>query len=76
MLEREVKVNGMYKHFKGTFHRVICIAKDSETLEEKVVYTHEDTGEIWVRNKFEFLSKVDKIKYPNIEQEYRFEEIN
>ena len=73
MLEREVKINGTYKHFKGTLHKVICIAKDSETLEEKVIYTHEDTSEIWVRDKKDFLSKVDKEKYPNIEQEYRFE---
>ena len=76
MLEREVRVNGLYRHFKGTLHKVICIAKDSETLEEKIVYTHEDTGEVWVRGKNEFLSKVDKIKYPNVEQDYRFEEIN
>ena len=75
MLEREIKVKGIYKHFKGTLHKVICIAKDSETLEEKVVYTHEDTGEIWIRDKKMFLSKVDKEKYPNIEQVYRFEEV-
>ena len=73
MLENVVKVNGLYKHFKGTLHRVICIAKDSENLTEKVVYTHEDTGEIWVRDKEMFLSKVDKVKYPNVEQVYRFE---
>lgn len=75
MLEREVKVNTLYKHFKGTLHKVICVAKDSETLKEKVVYTHEDTGEIWVRDKEMFLSKVDKVKYPDIEQVYRFEEV-
>lgn len=75
MLEREVKINGIYKHFKGTTHKVICIAKDSETLEEKVVYTHENTNEIWVRDKKEFLSEVDHQKYPNVEQKYRFEEI-
>ena len=75
MLEREVKINGMYKHFKGTLHKVICVAKDSETLEEKVVYTHEDTNEVWVREKCEFLSEVDKVKYPNAKQKYRFEEI-
>lgn len=75
MLEREIKENTLYKHFKGTLHKVICVAKDSETLVEKVVYTHEDTGEIWVRDKEMFLSKVDKAKYPDIKQIYRFEEI-
>lgn len=73
MLERNVKINGIYKHFKGTYHKVICLAKDSETLEEKVVYTHENNGEIWVRDKEEFLSVVDHQKYPNIKQKYRFE---
>ena len=76
MLERKIKINGLYKHFKGTIHKVICIAKDSEDLTEKVVYTHEDTNEIWVRDKKEFLSKVDKNKYPNVEQVYRFELID
>jgi len=73
MLEREVKPNQIYRHFKGTYHKIICIAKDSETLQEKVVYTHEDTNEIWVREKEMFLSKVDKEKYPDTTQEYRFE---
>lgn len=75
MLEREIKVGFLYKHFKGSIHKVICIAKDSETLEEKVIYTHEDTGEIWVRDKVEFLSEVDSVKYPDVLQKYRFEEI-
>ena len=73
MLERNVKEGEIYKHFKGTFHKIICIVKDSETLEEKVVYTHEDNGEIWVRDKKEFLSEVDPQKYPNVKQKYRFE---
>ncbi|MCI6265389.1 MAG: DUF1653 domain-containing protein [Erysipelotrichaceae bacterium] len=75
MLERNVKVGKKYKHFKGTHHKVICLAKDSETLEEKVVYTHEEDGTIWLRDKKEFLSEVDHQKYPNINQKYRFEEI-
>lgn len=73
MLERKIKVKGIYKHFKGTTHKVICLAKDSATLEEKVVYTHEEDGSIWVREKREFLSEVDHNKYPNVEQIYRFE---
>lgn len=72
MSERRIKPGQIYKHFKGTYHKIICIAKDSETLEEKVVYTHEDTKDIWVRSKKEFLSPVDKNKYPNIKQKYRF----
>ena len=74
MLEREVKINGIYKHFKGHIYKVIGIAKDSETLEEKVVYQNIDTLELWIRDKQDFLSEVDKNKYPDVEQEYRFEE--
>lgn len=76
MLEREVKIGGIYRHFKGSFHKVICIAKDSETLEDRVVYNHEDTGEVWVRDKKEFLSEVDHNKYPDVKQKYRFELID
>lgn len=73
MLEREVKIGAIYKHFKGTYHQVISLAKDSETMVEKVVYTHEETGEVWVRDKAEFLSEVDHEKYPQVNQKYRFE---
>ena len=70
---REIKTGKQYRHFKGDIIKVICIAKDSETLKEQVVYEH--NNQIWVRDKEMFLSKVDKEKYPNIEQTYRFEEI-
>ena len=73
MSVRKIKEGQIYRHFKGTLHQVIALAKDSETLKEKVVYNHLDTKEIWVRDKVEFLSKVDIQKYPNTTQEYRFE---
>lgn len=69
----EVKVGNIYRHFKGMKVKVIALAKDSETLEDMVVYEHLDTNEIWVRPYKMFVSKVDKEKYPNISQEYRFE---
>lgn len=31
-------MNKYYRHFKGNIYKLIGIAKDSETLEEKVVY--------------------------------------
>ena len=73
MLEREVKIGGLYRHFKGHVYEVIAIAKDSENLKDKVIYKNIDTNELWVRDKEEFLSFVDKKKYPNVEQKYRFE---
>ena len=70
---REITKGKQYRHFKGDIVKVICLAKDSETLKEQVVYEH--NNQIWVRDKEMLLSKVDKEKYPNIEQVYRFEEI-
>lgn len=69
----DIKVGNVYKHFKGMKVKVIALAKDSETLEDMVVYEHLDTKEVWVRSYKMFTSKVDKEKYPNISQEYRFE---
>lgn len=67
----EVVVGGTYRHFKGTFHKVICLAKHSETQELLVVYTHGD--DFWARPLSMFNSLVDKNKYPNVLQKYRFE---
>ena len=72
----EVVVGGIYKHFKGFKILVIAIAKHSETLEKMVVYKHLDTLEFWVRPYNLFASKVDKEKYPDVLQEYRFELID
>ena len=70
----EVIIGGIYRHFKGHIYKVLYVAKDSETLDDVVVYQDTtDESKIWVRKKDMFLSKVDKNKYPNITQEYRFE---
>ena len=71
---QELKINGIYKHFKGDYYLVEDIAKDSETKEEMVVYRklYDDCG-LWVRPKDMFLSEVDHEKYPNVKQKYRFE---
>ncbi len=69
----KIKVNKQYKHFKGKIVTVLALAKHSETLEDMVVYEHD--GDIWVRPYELFVSKVDKEKYPNVQQEYRFEEV-
>lgn len=69
---REVKI-GKYRHFKGNIITVLYLAKDTETLEDLVVYEHDN--QIWVRPKKMFLSEVDHEKYPDVKQKYRFEEI-
>ncbi len=72
----DIKKNDKFRHFKGKIVEVIEIGKDSETLEDLIIYKHIDDDVIWVRPKEMFASKVDKIKYPNVKQEYRFEKIN
>lgn len=69
---REIEVGKTYRHFKGMLVKVIALAKHSESLEDMVVYVHEDDGQVWVRPLEMFNSKVDKEKYPDILEEYRF----
>ena len=70
----EVKVKGIYKHFKGDYYLVEDIAINSETLEKLVIYRSlYGDGGLYARPYDMFTSKVDKEKYPNVYQEYRFE---
>lgn len=73
-MKRKIEVGKKYKHFKGTIYEVIAIAKHTETLEDLVIYKHDD--KIWARPYDMFNSEVDHEKYPNIKQKYRFEEID
>ena len=74
---RRIKVKGIYRHFKGLLVIVEDIALDSETKEKMVVYRELVGNEgLWVRPLDMFLSEVDKKKYPNVKQKYRFELLN
>ena len=75
MAYRIPKKGELYRHFKGNLYEVIVIARDSETLEEMVVYKEMDGEAVYVRPLRMFVSKVDHEKYPDVLQEYRFEHI-
>ena len=70
---RKVKIGAKYKHFKGKIVEVLMIAKDTETMNDLVVYKH--NGDIWARPYEMFVSEVDHDKYPEVKQKYRFEEV-
>ena len=67
------KKGEIYRHFKGNLYEIVLIARDSETLEEKVVYKEVNGESAYVRSLPMFVSPVDKEKYPEVTQEFRFE---
>lgn len=64
----------LMRHFKGKFYLLVDIVEHTETGEELVVYkAMYDNYKTYARPIDMFLSKVDNEKYPNADQEYRFE---
>lgn len=65
-------------------YKIEGLAKHTETGQLLVIYTAlyddptknitEETGKTFARDYEMFMSEVDKVKYPDIKQKYRFEE--
>ena len=45
----EIKINEIYRHYKGNTYKVIALGKHSETCEDMVVYQSVEDGKVWCR---------------------------
>lgn len=76
MTQKTVNAGEFYKHFKGQIYQVRALAENSEDNTPMVVYQAMYAPfKIWVRPLSMFLEKLDKEKYPDAAQDYRFERI-
>lgn len=68
------KAGECYRHFKGNRYQVLVVARHTEREEELVVYEGlYGNHPVYARPLEMFLEKVDKRKFPDAEQQYRFE---
>lgn len=71
---KEIKIHGVYRHFKGNYYLVEDIVTHSETQEKMVLYRAlYGDGSLWVRPYDMWFEEVDHVKYPDVKQKYRFE---
>ena len=76
MSNRQIIPGMRYRHFKGKDYTVLSLAEHTETGEMLVIYRAEyGEHKFYARPLAMFASEVDREKYPDVKQKYRFEPI-
>jgi len=88
MTENELLPGTVVQHFKRGFsepaslgtaylYEIICVCEHTETAEKLVIYRALYGGKKCYARPLEmFLSEIDREKYPNAKQKFRFEKYN
>ena len=84
-IQREIRAGDIVRHFKREWvsdetseylYKVLAFAKHTETGEKLVIYQALYAPfKICARPYAMFMSEVDREKYPDIKQQYRFEKV-